>query len=275
MEDQTRPLVNWRVVRTMTVVVLVIGAVLIWKYADVISPPFKPPDVGMQRYRERLAGLASVSDNYYTLLAKADVFNKPALLKYLESLDHLDNDERLAVGQALDHGPILLSEGAAGFAEIHVPGDLKLDTLNWNSTQTQSAVQAGTKQHVEITPAVLAALAQRKQKLIDLGVSPPPPAPINDFAQTLRGGMSDNSNYGDAFICVDGSPLYKYPVSTAPPGSGLNKTPAAYTAAGVHVYKMAVFGNTGVIHDETRIKLQPNSRVSYYIKSDLLKESCQ
>jgi len=70
-------------------------------------------------------------------------------------------------------------------------------------------------------------------------------------------------------------PLYKYPRSTAPPGSGLNKKPAAYTAAGVHVYKMAVFGDSGVIHDETRIKLEPNSPVSYYIKSDLLKESCQ
>jgi hypothetical protein len=180
-----RPLFNNRSVAVTIITAGIIGLFLLWKHADVISPPFKPPDVGMQRHRENLGGLASVSDNYILLIDKADSYNKPALLKYLQSLDQLNPGERLSVGQALDHGPIEVSLGAAGFAEIHVPGDLKLDNLNWASTQTQNVPLAnGASGMASITPAVLASLAQRKQKLIDLGVSPPPPAPINDFAQT-------------------------------------------------------------------------------------------
>jgi len=270
-----RPLANWRVIGASAIVVLVIGAVMVWKDATTIAPPFKPPDISMQHYRERLGGLASVSDNYLLLLSKADAYNKPELLNYLRSLDHLNPGERLEVGQALDHGPIMVSQGSAGFAQIHVPGDLKLDTLNWDSTQTQIAALAGNNQHVEITPEVLKALAQRKQKLIDLGVSPPPPSAARNFQQDLAAVMSDR-DFGQAFICTP-TPLYKFSLSTAPPGgpSWMNKKPELIAQAGTRVYKEAVFGNSGVIRNETRIKLVRSlSAPSYFVKSDELKDGC-
>jgi hypothetical protein len=167
---------GWLGIGVMVLAILIVGAILISKFVHPSAPV--SPDV--KRFRAlymRQHGAASVADDYGTLLTKADATDAADLLKYLQSLGQLNPGDRLEVGQALDHGPILVRDvrGGIAIAEIHVPGDLKLDSLNWNSsTTTQTALVASGTQRVEITPEVLKALAQRKQKLLDLGVAAQP-----------------------------------------------------------------------------------------------------
>jgi hypothetical protein len=87
--------------------------------------------------------------------------------------------------------------------------------------------------------------------------------------------MTD-TDLGQSFLCTD-TPLYKFSLSTAPPGgpSWMNKKPALVARAGTRVYKVAEFGNSGIIRNETRIKLvQSPSAPGYFVLSNWLKDSC-
>ena len=121
---------------------------------------------------------------------------------------------------------------------------------------------------------MLAELKHRRGQLLALGVVPSP-APVNKFPATLDAIRVD-CDYGEAFLCT-ATPLYKFSLSTAPPGgpSWMNKTPALIAPAGTRVFKVAVFGNSGIIRNETRIKLVRSlSAPSYFVMSNWLRDGC-
>jgi len=206
--------------------------------------------------------------------------SRPALKEYLQTLSQ-PTGQSVHVGQAQEAGPILLKMlpprplYSSGTTQIVVPGDLR--SVDWGKRGAQTAwLNNGVKGQVEISPEVLEELRHRRDRLLELDVPGTAPASANSFADTLRGIETDR-DYGQAFLC-SATPLYKFSLSTAPPGgpSWMNKRPEMIAQAGTRVYKEAVFGNSGVIRNETRIKLVRSlSAPSYFVKSDELKGGCR
>jgi hypothetical protein len=167
---QHRPLLSWLIYGATAV--LVLGAILLFRHSGGLVNPFPAPP-------KNDTGPPSMVDDYLTLRTKADAWHKPQLHQYLESLDN-KNGDHWVTGQALDHGPIVLKWVKAVrhrffHPMIHVPGDLNLSVLDWNSATNQVVPLTDGWGTVEITPEVLKGLAQRRQKLIALGVSEAPP----------------------------------------------------------------------------------------------------
>jgi hypothetical protein len=269
--EKQRPLFDVRATRlVLLVALLIVGGA--WWLRTHRTPP-KPGEPGWQG-----RGEASLRDNYNIMLREAMGVNDLDLLRCLNSLT-TPTKQQVEVGEAQTAGPILLKElgprspFSSGTALIVVPGDLR--SLDWDATGSQEAwLNNGVNARVEITSSVLAELKRRRARLLALRVVPPL-APIDKFPATLDAIRVDR-DYGDAFLCVD-TPLYKYSLSTAPPGgpSWMNKSPALVARAGTKVFKVAVFGNGGVIRNETRIKLvQSLSAPSYFVMSNWLKDEC-
>jgi hypothetical protein len=271
--EKERPLFDVRATRLVLLAAVTIAGVAYWRAH---RPPVMPKP-GEPSYQGR--GEATLTENYNTMLREAMGVNDQDLLRCLSRFA-TPTKVRLQVGEAQPAGPILLKElgpravFSSGTAVIVVPGDLR--SIDWDATEMQAArLNNGVDARVEITSSVLQELKRRRQELLALGVVPPP-SPINKgLAATLR-GIQEDRDYGEAFLCTD-TPLYKFSLSTAPPGgpSWMNKQPALIARAGTRVYKEAVFGNSGIIRNETRIKLvQSLSAPSYFVMSNWLKDAC-
>jgi hypothetical protein len=269
--ETPRPLFDVRATRLVLLLAVLIAGAAWWLRTHRATP--KPGEAGWQG-----RGEASLTENYNTMLRAAMGVNDQDLLRCLSRLS-TPTKVQVEVGEAQTAGPILLKElgprspFSSGTVWIVVPGDLR--SIDWDATGSQEAwLNNGINARVEITPSVLAELKRRRARLLALGVVAPP-APVNNFRATLEAIQTDR-DYGEAFLCT-ATPLYKFSLSTSPPGgpSWMNRKPALVVPAGTKVFKVAVFGNGGIIRNETRIKLvQSLSAPSYFVMSSWLKDSC-
>lgn len=109
---------------------------------------------------ERYWGESSVHDWYFRLMGKAERYDQPELLAYLEKLEPLSLKERSKSGSVV----------------VRVPGDLDMSSINWtDATHAQTALLADGATRVELPPAALAELKKRGDRIIELGASPNPP----------------------------------------------------------------------------------------------------
>lgn len=126
------------------------------------GPPQPPKDNRLRIYYEQTQGDASVHDGYILLIGKADLYEHKELLAYLQGLLPL----------------IVKSDNLLGGEHVHIPGDLRMDSVNWADTgHEQAGLLADGKTRVEIAPDTLAELQRRGDRLIELGASPDPPRP--------------------------------------------------------------------------------------------------
>lgn len=226
-----------------------------WGISFLLHGERTPPkdDRLAKEYRQKY-GPVSVADSYILLIGKADVYENKKLLAYLKALPGLPR---------------------RGRGNIHVSGDLKPASIDWTSHENQTAIGI-YGDPVDLAPGDVQELDNRKRQLIALGAStalPPPPKPV---VPPQRGTGMDNLMYnqelGTAFVCAN-TPVYEFPLSLHPPGTGLNKAAALTLKPGTEVQIVGTF-DAGLIRSEARIKPYKGANDSYFIRSDQLKASC-
>lgn len=267
----SRPLLHWRTFFTTAIVVL--PALLLFKYA---TRPNVNRASSLYHSLPSSSGPPSISDDYLTLRIKADAYHNARLREYLQTLDYKEG-EHLQVERGLNHGPILLEWGDTGRPYplgwmVHVPGDLILNALNWNSAVTQAVPLTNGRGKVVITPEVLKALAQRKEKLLALFSAPPEqvqPGPGRlgpDFDPLLTEVQA--RKFGLAYLCAE-TPLYCGDDNCGGP----SKTPSMLAPAGTRVYGVSGPRLRARVGEQTRIRLNPSATVSYLVASDRVSDA--
>jgi curved DNA-binding protein CbpA len=258
-ESGGRTVLDWRTfVRTAALVLI---ALVLVKVVYLAKPRFA--------FRRGDNGAPSPADDYETLRIKAYSSRNIALLDYLQSLEPGGANGPLVVTR----WPLLLDGRLSSHSSpwrIYVPGDVKLNALNWwRSTTIQRVPLAGVHGMAEITPQILSALAQRRQKILDLIQHPPAARPFTIEEWGAAGG-----NLGPAFLCRR-TPLYEYGISTPenPQPAWMNRRPALIAPAGTRVIRVIVFGKDGLWPGQARISLPGSARL-YFVMNDQLSQQC-
>jgi DnaJ domain len=173
----SRTMLDWPTfVRTAALVLIALVLVKVF-YLGRPRPALMPGD----------NGAPSPADDYQTLRIKAYSSRNVALLDFLQSLEPGGDNGPLVVTR----WPLLLDGRLSNHPSpwrIYVPGDVKLDALDWQSTIIQRVPLAGVHGIAEITPQVLSALAQRRQKISD--IIQHPGGPVRPFRPARSGAPS-------------------------------------------------------------------------------------